>query len=235
MTPQAQKPGPKINRTLAAGILILLLAGLTAWYLVTPKSQSQPLEKSAGNEASAEALPSKLTDEAQMEDPSPAPKKRARGESRSARASNPATFPQIDSVLTDDRISDEEAAREMAEIALNANRPEAERLEAMEHGKNLGFSHLLPLSLDPNLPLPLAESYLHGLHGHDQTKEQVSGALGLLNHADSDIREQAQTLLGFLLEAEEDNESPEKLREKADEFLMRPDQPDEGDDEVSGQ
>jgi hypothetical protein len=167
-----------------------------------------------------------------MEDPSPAPQKRARGESRSARASNPATFPQIDSVLTDDRISDEEAAREMAKIALNPNAPEAERLEAMEHGKNLGFSHLLPLSLDPNLPLPLAESFLHGLHGHDQTKEQVSGALGLLNHADSDIRQQAQTLLGFLLEAEEDNESPDKLREKADAFLKQPEEED-GEEEMN--
>ena len=71
-----------------------------------------------------------------------------------------------------------------------------------------------------------------GLHGHDQTKEQVSGALGLLNHSDSDIRQQAQTLLGFLLEAEEDNESPEKLREKADAFLKKP---DEMGEEVIGQ
>ena len=232
MTPQTPKPAPKINRTLAAGILILLLAGLSAWYLVTPKSQSQPLENSAGHQATAEAPSSTQTDVEPMEAPSPTPKKRARGESRSARASNPATFPQIDSVLTDDRISDEEAARQLAEIALNPNAPEAERLEAMEHGKNLGFSHLLPLSLDPNLPLPLAESFLHGLHGHDQTKEQLSGSLGLLNHADSDIREQAQTLLGFLLEAEEDNESPDKLREKADAFLK---QPDEESEEVSGQ
>jgi hypothetical protein len=232
MTPQAPKPGPKINRTLAAGIFILLLAGLCAWYLVTPKSQSQPLGNSVGHEASAESLPSKQTDEAQMEDPSPAPQKRARGESRSARASNPATFPQIDRVLTDDGISDEDAAREMAEIALDPNRPESERLEAMEHGKNLGFSHLLPLSLDPNLPLPLAESYLHGLHGHDQIKEQVSGALGLLNHSDPDIRQKAQTLLGFLLEAEEDNESPDKLREKADAFLRQPDGED-GEQEMN--
>ena len=101
----------------------------------------------------------------------------------------------------------------------------------MEHGKNLGFSQLLPLSSDPNLPLPLAESYLHGLHGHDQIKEQVSGALGLLNHSDPDIRQQAQTLLGFLLRAEEDNESPAKLREKADAFLKKP---DEMGEEVSG-
>ncbi len=232
MTPQAPKPGPKINRTLAAGILILLLAGLSAWYLVTPKNQHEPLEKSARHEAPSKEPSPKQTDEEQIEDPSPTPKKRARGESRSARASNPTTFPQIDRVLTDDRISDEEAAIELAEIALDPNRPEPERLEAMEHGKNLGFSHLLPLSLDPNLPLPLAESHLHGLHGHDQTKEQVSGALGLLNHSDPDIRQQAQTLLGFLLETEEDNESPDKLREKADEFLKQPEEED-GEEEMN--
>ena len=129
-------------------------------------------------------------------------------------------------MLTDDGISDEDAAIELAEIALNPNRPEPERLEAMEHGKNLGFSHLLPLALDPNLSLPLAESYLHGLHGHDQTKEQVSGALGLLNHSDPDIRQQAQILLGFLLEADDDNESPDKLRKKADVFLKQPEEED---------
>jgi hypothetical protein len=232
MPPQAPKPGPKINRTLAAGILILLLAGLSAWYLVTEKSQPEPLEKLARHEAPSKEPSLKLTDEKQIEDSSPTPKKRAGGESRSAKASNPTTFPQIDSVLTDDRVSNEEAASKMAEIALDPNASEFERLEAMEHGKNLGFSHLLPLSLDPNLPRPLAESYLHGLHGHDQTKEQVTGALGLLNHSDPDIRQQAQTLLGFLLEAEEDNESPDKLREKADAFLK---QPDERGEEVSGQ
>ena len=217
MTPQAPKPGPKINRTLAAGILILLLAGLSAWYLVTPKNQHESVRR----EPPLKEETPKQTDEKKMEDPSPTPKKRAREESRSA-----TTFPEIDRVLTDDGISDEDAAIELAEIALNPNRPEPERLEAMEHGKNLGFSHLLPLALDPNLSLPLAESYLHGLHGHDQTKEQVSGALGLLNHSDPDIRQQAQTLLGFLLEAEEDNESPDKLRKKADAFLKQPEEED---------
>lgn len=142
------------------------------------------------------------------------------------------TFSAIGGLLANEQISHDETALEMAEIALDGNRPEAERLEAMEHGKNLGFNHLLPLSSDPNLPLPLAESYLHGLHGHDQAKEQVSGALGLLDHSDPDIRQQAQTLLGFLLEAEDDNESPDKLREKADAFLR---QPEEEDEEISGQ
>ncbi|MEY5018949.1 MAG: hypothetical protein RLZ22_37 [Verrucomicrobiota bacterium] len=142
---------------------------------------------------------------------------------------------RISELIGNSSLSHDEIATQLAQIALSPNASEAERLEAMEHGANLGFSHLLPLSLDPNLPLQLAEAYLHGLYGHDQVKEQVSGALGLLNHSEAEIREQAQILLGFLLEAEEDNESPEKLRKKVDEFLMRPDQPDEGVDEVSGQ
>ena len=142
-------------------------------------------------------------------------------------ASSPSkTFARISDLIAKQDLSHDETARQLAVIALDPNNPEAERLEAMEHGKNLGFAHLLPLSLDPNLPLPLAESFLHGLHGHDQTKDQVSGALGLLNHTDPDIREQAQTLLGFLLGKEEDNESPDKLRAAADAFLK---QPDEGD------
>jgi hypothetical protein len=60
----------------------------------------------------------------------------------------------------------------------------------------------------------------------------VSGALGLLDHSDQEIRQEAGVLLGFLLEAEEDNESPDKLRMKADIFLN---QPDEVEEEVSGQ
>lgn len=146
-------------------------------------------------------------------------------------SSNSNTSTRIGDLLANQNLSHDETARQLAQIALDRNALEAERLEAMEHGKNLGFSQLLPLSSDPNLPLPLAESYLHGLHGHDQIKEQVSGALGLLNHSDPDIRQQAQTLLGFLLRAEEDNESPAKLREKADAFLKKP---DEMGEEVSG-
>ena len=134
----------------------------------------------------------------------------------------------IGELLANNQLSHSQAARALAKISLDSNRPEAERLEAMEHGKNLGFGHLLPLSSDPNLPLPLAESYLHGLHGHDQIKDQVTGALGLLNHNDSEIRQEAQTLIGFLIGAEEDNESPDNLREKANVFLN---QQDEGDRE----
>lgn len=150
----------------------------------------------------------------------------------SANADSPNSFPEIEQCLSNDDISNEEAAGQLAKISLDSNRPEAERLEAMEHGKNLGFGHLLPLSSDPNLPLPLAESYLHGLHGHDQIKDQVTGALGLLNHNDSEIRQEAQTLIGFLIGAEEDNESPDILREKANTFLN---QQEEGDGEVSSQ
>jgi hypothetical protein len=147
--------------------------------------------------------------------------------SKREQTDSPNSFPEIERLLSSEDISIEEAARQLAEIALNSYASEAERIEAMEHGANLGFSHLLPLSLDPNLPLPMAESYLHGLHGHDQVKEQVSGAVGLLNHVDQEIREQAQILLGFLLQAEEDNEAPDKLREKADAFMQQPDEQSE--------
>ncbi len=211
---------------------MLMLAVFFTWYLLASGSQHSAPKNSANHEASSVPPVKSQAKDWQTKDSVPVPKKRERREFKTARTSTPATFPQIDRVLTDDRVSDELAAIEMAKIALDPNIPEPERLEAMEHGKNLGFSQLLPLSLDPNLPLPLAESYLHGLHGHDQTKQQVSGALGLLNHSDPDIRQQAQTLLGFLLEAEEDNESPDKLREKADAFLK---QPDEEGEEVSGQ
>jgi hypothetical protein len=228
-----RKDKQKIDPGIALGILVVLLALGCSIYLLTNKGNARgETSENAAKSSAAKSHAANSPKDGKGENAAPIAKKRLRPDNKSTRPSAPTNFAQVDAVLTDDRISDEEAARQLAEIALNPNAPEAERLEAMEHGKNLGFSHLLPLSLDPNLPLPLAESFLHGLHGHDQTKEQVSGALGLLNHVDTDIREQAQTLLGFLLEAEEDNESPEKLRKKADAFLR---QPDEESEDVSGQ
>lgn len=138
----------------------------------------------------------------------------------------------IGDLIGNEALTHDELAKKLALIALDPKISEAERLEAMEHGKNLGFSHLLPLSSDPDLPVLLADSYLNGLHRHDQPKEQVTGALGLLNHNDLEIRQQAQILIGFLTSAEEDNESPDKLREKADAFLK---QADEGYGEVNSQ
>ena len=141
------------------------------------------------------------------------------------------SYPEIEQCLSKDHISNEEAAEQLAKIALDATRPDAERREAIEHGIYLGFDSLLPLSSDPNLPVSLAESYLHGLHGHDQVKEQVYGALGLLNHHDLEIRQEAGILIGFLIDAEEDNESFDKLRAKADVFLN---QPEEVEEQTSG-
>lgn len=222
MTPQKSQPKNRTRSTLAAGVLVFLLAILCGLQLLGHKNKPVSSQSLAKNEPTA----LKQDANASFEDVASATKKRTRDTIRSAKGLATATFPHIDSVLTDERISDEEAARQLANIALNPNVSEAERLEAMEHGKNLGFSLLLPLSSDSNLPLPLAESYLHGLHGHNQSKEQVSGALGLMNHSDSGIRQQAQTLIGFLIGAEEDNESPDKLREKAEAFLRQP----EGED-----
>jgi hypothetical protein len=229
MKQSATKPEPKANRAaLVAGFFMLLLAGFFAWYLIALGGQHSTSKSSTNHQASSSQLASKQAEDGQIKETTSVPKKRDRQKSKFEKTSAPATFSEIDRVLTNDRVSDDEAAIEMAKIALDMTRPEAERLEAMEHGKNLGFSHLLPISSDPNLPVPLAKSYLHGLHGHAQVKEQVSGALGLLSHNDSEIRQEAGILLGFLLEAEEDNESSDKLREKADAFLK---QPDEGDGE----
>ncbi len=129
---------------------------------------------------------------------------------------------RINDLIAQDSSHDETAAQ-LAAIACDQNVSEDERLEAIEHAADLGISHLLPLSHDSFLPAPLAEAYLHRLYRHINGREKVLGALGLLNHSEAEIREQAQILLGTLLKAEEDNESPEKLRQKADAFLQQPD------------
>jgi hypothetical protein len=207
---------------------------LVALWLIFGSFSSGPREANQANEPAEtdSSRPAKQHSQGQSKEVAPERKNASTTRSfpqRESASSNSNASTRIGDLLANQNLSHDETARQLAQIALDRNAPEAERLEAMEHAKNLGFSQLLPLSLDPNLPLSLAESFMQGLHGHDQIKEQVSGALGLLNHSDSDIRQQAQTLLGFLLRAEEDNESPDKLREKADAFLKQPDQPDEGD------
>lgn len=226
----SEMPSIKSPNVLRIAALILSFTAILMVFVLWPSS-----EKNKPNTVSLDKKPPKARETAltpRRESTTQAPEPQASPVRPKPRPETPTrvapdrTYPAIGELLTNDQLSHDETARQLAKIALDPKAPEAERLEAMEHGKNLGFSHLLPLSLDPNLPLPLAESYLHGLHGHDQTKEQVSGALGLLNHSDPDIRQQAQILLGFLLEAEEDNESPDKLREKADAFLKQPDEED---------
>jgi hypothetical protein len=207
---------------------------LVAIWLTFASLSFDPIEATPTKNQTPKQSPQPVKQEIRGETKAIAPERKNASLTRSlprpeSASSNSNASTRISDLIAKQDLSHDETARQLAVIALDPNNPEAERLEAMEHGKNLGFSHLLPLSADPNLPLPLTESFLHGLHGHDQIKEQVSGALGLLNHVDHDIREQAQTLLGFLLSKEEDNESPDKLRTAAEAFLKQPDEEPEAD------
>ena len=216
-----------------AGIGVLMMVAWTV--LVLSRSEQNELNLAAAKPSNHLHRSGMIKDQVR-----PGAIKVARSElaTRSSSAQRVASSEQADGssmigdLIGNEALSHDELAKKLALIALDPKISEEERLEAMEHGKNLGFSHLLPLSSDPNLPILLADSYLNGLHRHDQPKEQVTGALGLLNHNDPEIRQQAQTLIGFLIGAEEDNESPDKLREKANAFLN---QLEEGDGEVIGQ
>jgi hypothetical protein len=239
MSPRGKNTKKRSFLVWGAGIGISLIA---AWTIFTVRWP----ERNAANSADGKYVikPEKtvrLNDQSQStaENTSRVEKTTKSSSSRRDPASAQPDQPtKIGSLIANHTRTHAELAEKLSQIALDANASEQERLEALEHGKNLGFSQMLPLSSDPNLPVLLADSYLNGLHQHDQPKEQVSGAIGLLSHSDHEIRNQAQILIGFLIGAEEcvdladESIAIERLREKADAFLN---QSDEVEEEVSGQ
>ena len=224
MSPSEKISKKRINLIWAFGLVISIVAVWIAFLTHSPKTEKKEVVNQPNAiEPDKSLKQSNPAKSGQVTTRSPSAK-----DSVSAQANPPSHFDssmtKVGNLIANRALSHDQIASQLAQIALDPNISEAEKLEAMEHGKNLGFSHFLPLSMDPNLPILLAESYLNGLHRHHQIKDQVTGTLGLLNHSDSEIRQRAQIFLGFLLRAEEDIESPEKLREKADVFLKHPDE-----------
>jgi hypothetical protein len=139
----------------------------------------------------------------------------------------------IDSILKDQASSFEDKATDLLECARQEDLPMEVRLVALDHAFNLDRWQTLTLCMEKPLPTPIAGRLLNGIHNlNESPSEQAAACMHLIEHEDEEIRERAQRLLAFLVSAEEHASDPDKLREKADEFLG---QFDEMGEEVSGQ
>jgi hypothetical protein len=130
----------------------------------------------------------------------------------------------IETLLSQNGVPFEAAAVQLIEYARRDDLPMELRLDALDHAFNLDPWQALALSMESSLPSPIAERLLSGIRNlAESPKDQVSACMHLALSEDSEIREQAQELLAFLVSAEEHAEDPVKLREAADGFLQQRD------------
>jgi|688.fasta_scaffold454222_2 hypothetical protein len=140
---------------------------------------------------------------------------------------------QIESILQNRTLPPEESAARLLGCAKQRSLPIEVRLSALDHAFNLDPWQAVTLCMEKPLPAPIAGRLLNGIHNlNESPSEQAAACMHLIEHEDEEIRERAQRLLAFLVSAEEHASDPDKLREKADEFLG---QFDEMGEEVSGQ
>jgi hypothetical protein len=86
------------------------------------------------------------------------------------------------------------------------------RSDAMEHGVNLDPSAFADMAADPDLPLDMAEELLTAVINENSNEAlQVRAYMGFLNHPSQEIRDEAMSMLAFILKHESDESDPRIL------------------------
>lgn len=123
------------------------------------------------------------------------------------------TFPLVEDILVDEKITDTQAALAFREIAQRTDVSEPERLEALTHGANLSFESFAGFAKDTRLPSVLAQKYFDELANLSPSEAfQISGWLDLLSHEDADIRAQAAATLATAVDDDSLAANPEAVR-----------------------
>lgn len=132
---------------------------------------------------------------------------------RSRKAGVAPTFPLVEAILVDEKITDTQAALAFREIAQRTDVSGPERLEALTHGANLSFESFAGFAKDTRLPSVLAQKYFDELANLSPSETfQISGWLDLLSHEDADIRAQAAAKLATAVDDESLDTNPEAVR-----------------------
>lgn len=131
----------------------------------------------------------------------PARTRSARRQQQAAGNLKPAESPDVDRILIDDSISIEQAAVQLRELAMNRNLPTAQRLEALQHGLNLGIESFAGFAEKADLPSELASHYLHEIINHnDSPAIQIRAYIALIGHPDEEVSTLAKEMLVFQVE-----------------------------------
>ncbi|MEI6176358.1 MAG: hypothetical protein WCS43_05660 [Verrucomicrobiota bacterium] len=206
-------------------VLGLITLGLVVFIVV--RNLGSPSEVPAVGKPTIESAPEgggKNPASAKGNDSATTPGRKAtRDELRKARphkAGVAPTFPLVEAILVDEKITDTQAAVGFREIAQRADVSEPERLQALTHGLNLNFESFAGFAKDKSLPLVLAQKYFDELANLSPSEAfQISGWLDLLSHEDTDISAQAAGKLATAVDDDSLAANPDALRRAAAKHL----------------
>lgn len=141
----------------------------------------------------------------------------------------PAEFDQVDRILRDDTISIEMAVMQLRALAMDRTRSTAERLEALQHGLNLGIGSFAGFAEQEALPPELASEYLNEIINHNESPVgQIRAYIALVGHPDEEVSSLASEMLALQVGDDMRQADREKLielgRQKLGDLAKLPDQ-----------
>lgn len=122
---------------------------------------------------------------------------------------------RIDRAIEDQSLTGSQAAEVMHSVARDSAYSVNLRSEALVHGVLLDLSVFADMAEDPELPMEMAEELLTAVaNENDKEALQIRAYMGFLNHPSEEIRDDATSLLAFVLEPE--SEQPESEQPESD-------------------
>jgi len=198
----------------------LLLVPLLWW--AWPDADEPSLDESRpGVEGQGEVLSSTETPSASEEGP-----RRTRADPRdpAAKPLEAPASPEVDEILVDESITIEQAAVRLRALASDTTQTKAHRLEALQHGLNLGieaFADFAEQADQAELPAELASHFLDEIINYnDAPATQIRSYVALIDHSDVEVRELALEMLRFQVGDDLHEESLERLKEMAREKIQ---------------
>lgn len=124
--------------------------------------------------------------------------------------------PEVDAVLSDDSISIEQAVERLRALAMDATHPPAQRLEALQHGLNLGIASFADFAQQPDLPAELASHFMDEVINYNESPgTQIRTYLVLMDHPDEEVASLAREMLAFQVDDDLNEATREQLIELA--------------------
>jgi len=195
----------------------LLLVPLLWW--AWPDADESSLDESRpAAEGQGEASPSDDTPSTSEDGPR---RTRAAPRDPAAKPLEAPASPEVDEILVDESISIEQAAVRLRALASDTTQTKAHRLEALQHGLNLGIESFADFAEQAELPAELASCLLDEIINHnDAPATQIRSYVALIDHSDVEVRELALEMLRFQVGDDLHEESPERLKELAREKIQ---------------
>jgi hypothetical protein len=146
----------------------------------------------------------------------PARTRAARRQQQPAVPLKPAESPEVDRILINESITNEQAAAQLHVLAMDRTRSTAHRLEALQHGLNLGIGTFADFAEQPDLPPELASHFLNEIINYnDSPATQIRAYMALMDHPDQEVSALAKEMLAFQVEDDLQEASREQLIQHA--------------------